>query len=84
MTITPPSEAPGPGVLERARIHAALNVHQLWLRYFALGGDAYPDELGGFLTGGVEPGRREYNLLVDALNERFTELDLARSVLYAA
>jgi hypothetical protein len=78
------SEPAGPGVLERARVHAVLTVHQLWLRYFAIGGDAGPEEVQSYLTRGVEPGRHQYNLLVDALNERFTELGLDRPVLYAA
>lgn len=78
-----PSEEAGPGVLERARIQAGLTVHELWIRYFALGGGAGPSEVAGFLTGPNEPDRRQYNLLVDSLNERFTELDLDRPVLYA-
>lgn len=77
------SETPGPGVLERARIHAALNVHELWLRYFGIGGSAAPADVASFLVGTSEPDRREYNLLVDSLNERFTELRLNRPVLYA-
>lgn len=77
------TETAGPGVLERARIHAALTVHELWLRYFAIGGAASPSEVEGFLTGPNEPDRRQYNLLVDSLNERFSELLLGRPVLYA-
>jgi hypothetical protein len=78
------SEPAGPGVLERARIHAVLSFHDLWLRYFALGGDSGPDQVESYLTRDVDPGRRNYNLLVDALNERYTDLGLDRPILYAA
>jgi hypothetical protein len=77
------SELAGPGVLDRARRHAALSVYDLWLRYFAIGGDASPGDVESFLAHGREPGHRQYNLLVDALNERFTELGLDRPVRYA-
>jgi hypothetical protein len=77
------SERAGPGVLERARQHAALSVYDLWLRYFAIGGDSSPADVESFLAQGSEPGHRQYNLLVDALNERFTEMGLDRPVLYA-
>ena len=78
------SEVAGPGVLERARGRAALSMYDLWLRYFAIGGGSTPGDVESFLTHDVDPGSRQYNLLVDALNERFTEMGLDRPVLYAA
>jgi hypothetical protein len=76
-------EPAGSGVLERARHNAALTFYELWLRYFSIGGASSPTEVEAFLTKGTEPDSRQYNLLVDALNERFTELGLNRPVLYA-
>lgn len=78
------SEAPGPGVLERARVNAALSFYELWIRYIGLGGSFGPADVERFLRGTTDPSRHDYNLLVDSLNERFEELSLDRSVLYAA
>lgn len=60
-----------------------MTVHELWLRYFAIGGGSGPSEVADYLGGPTEPDRRQYNLLVDTLNERFTELGLDSPVLYA-
>jgi hypothetical protein len=75
----PPS---GP-LLERARSLASLTLDDLWLRYFGLGGDASPLELDGFLAGVIEPTPYQYDIVAQALNERFTELKMDRPVPYA-
>jgi hypothetical protein len=75
-------EAPGPGVLERARGRSGLNMRELWVRYVAIGGDGGPGEVQGYLDGAGVPSRWDYNLLVDALNERFTDLGMDHPVAY--
>ncbi len=74
----------GRGVLERARVIAEMTGRELWLRYLGLGGDATPKDVDAYLAGRLEPTRREYNILVDALNERFMELGFRSPVQYAA
>jgi hypothetical protein len=41
-------------------------------------------DVENYLDGTAEPSRREYNLLVDALNERMLDLGFSRTVVYAA
>ena len=77
------SEVPGPGVLERARGRARLSVRELWIRYMGLGGSRTPSELDGILSSSDAPDVREYNLVVDALNERLADLGLNAPVRYA-
>jgi hypothetical protein len=66
------------GVLETARQDVGLSQGDLWLRYFALGGNAMPTEFEAFLSGVLEPAATEYDILVQALNERSMELGSER------
>ena len=47
---------------------------ELWVRYFELGGVASPLELEAYLLGALQPATRDLDLVVHALDERFTEL----------
>ena len=60
--------------LEKAFRHAALTVQELWLRYFALGGDAGPTEVDAYLQGLMYFSHVEHNVLALAVNERLNEL----------
>jgi hypothetical protein len=60
--------------LDHARIGAGLSVTELWLRYFALGGNNEPLELEAYLHGALEPTTEEHNLIAHAINERHVEL----------
>ena len=68
--------------LENARQLADVTVDDLWLRYFALGGTATPDDMGSFLRGEHDFGTGQHDVLVHALNERFVELELNHPVPY--
>ncbi len=61
-------------VLDGARRDAGLSRADLWLRYFELGGMAMPHEVEAFLVGSVIPSAHDHEVLVHALNERFSEL----------
>ena len=69
----------GPGStdtpLGRACVDAGLSSDDLWLRYFALGGLAMPREMREYISGAREPERTEYAVVVQAINERYMELD---------
>lgn len=60
--------------LNRARRDAQLSIAELWMRYFQLGGMGTALELEGYLYGALEPTAAEYDVLAQALNERFVEL----------
>lgn len=61
-------------VLDAARQEAGLSQAELWVRYFELGGMAMPLEVEAFLFGLVAPSPHDHEVLVHALNERFSEL----------
>jgi hypothetical protein len=50
-----------------------LTHHDLWLAYFALGGNATFDQIGSYLHGRATLPAREHNMLALALNEMFLD-----------
>lgn len=70
--------------LEQARVAAGLSVDDLWIRYFGNGGTATAEELERFLAGAPWPGSLQFDIVVSALNDRFTEIDLDHPVPYAS
>ena len=64
--------------LDLARAMAGKTVVELWVDYFAMGGDAGPPELEEMLLGARPLGRLDHDLLVCCLNERFDELGFGR------
>jgi len=68
--------------LERARVEARLTVSELWLRYFALGGNATAMVLDGWCQGALVAPPVEHNLVVQALHERCMELGIASALPY--
>jgi hypothetical protein len=71
-----------PTALESARREARLSPQELWLRYFGLGGFSTLDDLWSYLNGSKTPDDHNYDLLVDALNERFMETGHNRHIPY--
>jgi len=68
--------------LRRAFSHAELTVQELWLRYFALGGDAGPTEIDAYLNGLMQFSELQHNMLALAVNERLNELPQPRAPYY--
>ncbi|WP_229908084.1 PP2C family protein-serine/threonine phosphatase [Amycolatopsis oliviviridis] len=74
---------------EQRRIVAAcfaqtgLTLEQLWLRYFALGGDVSELELEAFLQGLVPLPRIQRDMVAHAVNERLEEVSGVRQAPYS-
>lgn len=56
-----------------------LSVEELWLRYFALGGDAGKVEIEAYLTALMPLPSLQHNILAHAINERLDELGPRRA-----
>ncbi len=67
MTATPGA------VLEAARVQAGMEPAAVWFAYFALGGMEPPQVVQAILEGRVAPSRADYDLLAQALNEKFLD-----------
>jgi hypothetical protein len=62
-----------------AQFHAAyeasgLTVAELWLRYFAIGGDASELEVDAYLNGAIALPAVQHDMLALAINERLDEI----------
>jgi hypothetical protein len=57
-------------------------MNELWLRYFALGGDAGPTEVDAYLNGLMPFSQLQHNILALAINERLNELPPPRAPYY--
>lgn len=68
--------------LDIARKDAGLSHHELWVRYFALGGMAPALELEAVCHGAMIASDPEHDRIAHALNERFTELGRNHPVPY--
>ena len=55
---------------------------ELWLSFFALGGNASAEELRAYLADGGPLGREDVNTLVQAMNEHFPDRGLGMPVPY--
>jgi hypothetical protein len=60
--------------LTEAFAGSKLTVEELWLRYFALGGNAGKFEVEAYLSGLVPLSTLQHNILAHAVNERLDEL----------
>lgn len=75
------------GLAAAAIIEAAMNVagcrvEDLWLDYFALGGNAGLVRFTSLVSGGAPLGRRDHDRIVQALNERMQEDGMGRPLAY--
>jgi hypothetical protein len=67
-----------------ARLHDAyeaskLSVAELWLRYFALGGEASEMEIDAYLNGAIALPALQHDMVAHAINERLDELTPPRA-----
>lgn len=60
-------------VLEAARVQAGMATIDVWLAYFALGGMESLAAVTAILSGTVVPSNLDYDLLAQAMNERFMD-----------
>jgi hypothetical protein len=72
-----------PATLDQFRKNAGLTHPDLWLRYFGLGGMSTAFEVEAYLYGALEPTAHDRDVLVHALNERFTEMGRDHPVPYS-
>jgi hypothetical protein len=56
-----------------------LTVAELWLRYFALGGDAGELEVDAYLNGAIALSSFQHDMLAHAINERLNEIAAPRA-----
>ncbi|MBV8980443.1 MAG: hypothetical protein JO086_06060 [Acidimicrobiia bacterium] len=70
--------------LEQACRDAELSNGDLWLRYFALGGTASPGEVRAYVHGGTHLTRAQNDVVIQAMNERYMELERPNRLPYAA
>ncbi|MGH9075232.1 MAG: hypothetical protein ACRDZQ_14115 [Acidimicrobiales bacterium] len=64
----------GGPALDQARRDADLSHAQLWMRYFELGGMSSALQVEAFLYGAQVPSAHDHDVVVHALNERFSEM----------
>ena len=68
--------------LDNARRDAGLSQDDLWLRYFGLGGMTPSLELDAVVQGALVASDHDHDIVVHALNERFSELGRNHPVPY--
>jgi hypothetical protein len=56
-----------------------LTVAELWLRYFALGGEAGELEVDAYLNGAIALPSFQHDMLAHAINERLNEIAAPRA-----
>ncbi len=71
------------GSFDLARQSAGLSQHDLWIRYFALGGMTPALELEAVCHGAMVATEPDHDRIAHALNERFTELGRNHPVSYS-
>jgi hypothetical protein len=58
---------------------ARLTVAELWLRFFALGGEASELEIDAYLNGAIALPALQHDMLAQAINERLDEIAAVRA-----
>jgi hypothetical protein len=66
-----------------ARQAAGMSQEDLWMRYFALGGMSQPLELEAIVHNALQTTPHDHDVVVHALNERFSELGRNHPVPYS-
>jgi hypothetical protein len=67
-----------------SRRRLGLSALGLWIGYFAVGGNGSLADVTDWLSGAAELSVRDYDLLVQAVNDEFTGLGLDHPVPYSA
>ncbi|MDQ1437964.1 MAG: hypothetical protein QOK43_1593 [Acidimicrobiaceae bacterium] len=80
--VTADVPAPDATELEAARSRLGLSVSQVWIAYFAIGGNARQRDVESWLSGATYAPDREHDLLAVALNEELAARGLDRMVPY--
>jgi hypothetical protein len=65
---------PGSALFHAAYEASNLTVGALWLRYFALGGEASELEVDAYLNGAMALPAIQHDILAHAINERLDEI----------
>ena len=66
--------------MDAARVRAELTVHELWLRYVALGGTGDAFDVDGYLQGLVTLDAFQQDVLAQALNEALEDVYRAHRI----
>ena len=61
--------------LDAARRQLGLSYLDVWIDYFALGGNLDAEQLADYLRGGRDVSDTEHNVVTHALNELFRDRD---------
>lgn len=69
--------------LEAGRLRLGLTLYQLWLAYFAVGGNGTPGEVRAWLADAPVAPAHDHDLLAQALNDGFLEIGLDHPVRYS-
>ena len=59
-----------------------MTVRDLWIGYFAIGGNGTLADVRGWLDGTAQPSDEDHDLMAHALNEEFADRDLNHPVRY--
>lgn len=70
------------GHLTAACERLGIDVRRLWIGYFAVGGNGSLAAVESWLSGDSDPGDHDYDLMVQALNDEFTERELDHPLPY--
>ena len=71
------------GIAEGARV-LGMSARSLWIGYYGLGGNGSADDVDGWLSGDVAVPDRDYDLMVQVLNDEFIGQGLDHPVPYRA
>jgi hypothetical protein len=71
------------GDIDAGRIELGMSARDLWVGYFAMGGNGTQADVDGWLSGAMPLPAREHNLLAQTLNERFTDIGQNHPVAYS-
>ena len=75
--------APGTvALLGTALAHLGMSPRDLWIRYFAVGGNGSLSDVAAWLDGRAEPSDKDHDLMAHALNEEFAARDQNHPVGY--
>jgi hypothetical protein len=78
----PPEAIVHDAALDVARRRLNLSIADLWLEYFALGGQAGVDGLAAYLRNERDFSDTEHNIVAHAMNERFHDGGLNHPLAY--
>ena len=68
--------------LEAARRRLGLSARDVWVGYFAVGGNGTAADVIGWLSGDLQPSDRDHDLLAQSLNDAFCERGMNHPVPY--